>query len=1121
MSRFVSRAAVYAVCLFFAVSGVRLAAQTLFGRISGTVTDQTGAVVAGARVVVTNTDTQEIRTVVTDDKGFYVVENLPIGPYSVSADQTGFKRTTQSGFDVVADGHVTANFQLQLGESSQTVEVVAATGETLNTVSGEVAHTIDKAQLENLPLNGRNYMELLTLVPGVTVTNPDTFSINTSLSATNQVVNGHRSNQNNMTVDGVGNMDGGSNGSLINNVSPDFMQEVKIQTSNFSAEYGRSTGASFNLVTKNGTDMFHGGAFETFRNDALDARNFFAPNQTELRYNDFGWNVGGPIKKGKIFFFAGEEWKRLRQQANPTRVSIPSLAELQGDFSAFLTLSKPTIIYNPGTKTPYAGNIIPASQLTSDGKAIANVYKTVIGEAATYSNIGVSNNAIASNNATFENPNPLNYREDIGRLDYVINEKHRLFGRWVDDYNTIYLADGPGGSLPITPENRNRPGKSFLLSETWLVNPTIINEAHLGSSWNGQRYQNLGTTWQRADEGFTFQRIYNSQGQWANGIPTVSISNYTGWTGPSSTLSSPTTEIEAADTVTIVKGQHSLKLGVMVIRNRKDQNGRSVYDGNISFATSTPMTTGFAFADALLGNFANYTEAAYDPIGYYRYTEPSVFVDDSWKVSRKLTLNLGMRFEYMMAMYSAINNLTDFVPSMFNYAQAVKVNSSGQVVPGSGNMYNGLQRVANGINPAYNYLVPNANDPAVLGVPTGAPRGMYPSQGEWQPRIGFAYALNDKTVIRGGFGTYYDRIQGNPTFYTLNNPPYVGSAAFNNGNLASIAQAAAVNNNVWGSIQTMDQHLKVPYSSDFSLTVQRTLPANLIANVSFVGDLGRHLLVEPDINQPSWATLASVPTNTNLNSIRPYPGYSTIQMFQSEATSNYYGLQAQLSRRVGRMYFTSSYTFAKVLTDASSDTQNDQNNFNIKTMYGPASFDVRHVFVGTAFVDLPRLQHQKAFIRGPIGGWGLSGVVHAQSGFYYTPVYNNPYILSGSRLANYDGSPTSLLNTSPNKLWTTSGSAGWNRAAFRNIPLVYDLWGTAGPGTLEGPGMQIYNISLTKNFLISESRRINLRVRGDFVNAFNHANFQGPQANASDSSFGTVTAAYPPRVIQLGMRLTF
>src|SRR5579872_721965 len=316
-----SRLAISAALLFFSATGLRVSAQNNFGRISGTILDASGAAIAGARVTVRNTDTQAARAVTTDNAGFYVADNLPIGPYAVELNQPGFKGASRSGFQLIADGRVTANFTLQVGEASQSVDVVETNTEQLNTVSGELAHVVDTGLVDNLALNGRNYMELLTLVPGVTVTNPDTFSINTSLSATNQVVNGHRSNQNNITVDGLGNLDAGANGSLINNVSPDFLQEVKIQTSNSSAQFGRSAGASFGIMTKSGANRTQGAAFEYLRNNDLDARNFFAPSRTELRYNDFGWDVGGPIKKDKIFFFVGQEWKRLRQQAAPARTT--------------------------------------------------------------------------------------------------------------------------------------------------------------------------------------------------------------------------------------------------------------------------------------------------------------------------------------------------------------------------------------------------------------------------------------------------------------------------------------------------------------------------------------------------------------------------------------------------------------------------------------------------------------------------------------------------------------------------------------------------------------------------------------------------------------------------------
>jgi hypothetical protein len=1080
-----------------AVLAFSLAAQTNFGRISGTVSDSSGAVIPGVKVIIIDQDTQAARPVTTDDHGFYVAENLPIGPYSVSLDHPGFKRAEQRGLNLVADGHLTANFTLQVGDSAQSVEVVEAAGEVLNTVSGEVAHVVDQEQVENVPLNGRAYTELLTLVPGAVVTNPDQFGTLTSLSATNQSINGHRTNQNNLTVDGVGNLDAGSNGSLINNVSPDFLQEVKIQTSNFSSEYGRSAGAAFNIMTRNGTNALHGGAFEYFRNDALDARNFFSPYNTELRYNDFGYKLGGPIKKNKIFFFIGEDWKRLRQQTAGTRVNLPTTAQLAGDFNG-----SGKTVNQPGTKTPFPDNIIPFSMITADGRAITNVYKTVIPMTAVFTNLPTSNNAI------FQNPNPLDYRQDLARIDYRINDRHTLYGRWIDDYNSIYIATGPGGSLPITPEIRDRPGKSALLSETWVAAPTVINEAHLGASWNSQHYWNRGDTWKRSTQGFAFQRIYNTFGPYVDGIPNVSISGgITGWTGPANTLISPTAEIEANDTVSIVRGQHTVRLGVMIMRNRKDQNGRSPYDGSISFNNSgNPNTTGYPFADALLGNYYTYTEAAYDPMGHYRYTEPAVFVHDSWKASRKLSLDLGLRYEYMMAMYSTVDNLSEFVPSLYDPAKAVRLDANGNIIPGSGNIYNGLVRVANGVNPGQAYLVPNANDPAVLSVPAGAPRGMYPSRNTFSPRLGFAYALNEKTVLRGGFGLYYDRLQGNPTFYTLNNPPYVGSAQYQFGNLSSIRNSATVTP-PWGTIQTIDSHLKIPYSEQFSLGIQRELPYKLFAQATYVGTLGRHLLDEPDINQPAWAVLASVPSNTSTNSIRPYAGYSTIQQFESRATSNYNALQLYLARRAGRVMFTASYTFSKNLGDASSDTGNYRNAFNARAYYGPLTYDMRHALNGTFVWNMAALRNQSRLLRGPFGAWQLSAIVHVQSGFYYS-ITGNSKIVSG-RLADYLGGAGLLPNPGPN---------GWfNPAAFTAAP--QDRWGTSGVGNVEGPGLQQYNLSLTKFFSITE--RVKLRARADFINAFNCVNFQGPSTDSSSNDFGTISSAYPPRVIQLGLRLDF
>jgi hypothetical protein len=566
--------------------------------------------------------------------------------------------------------------------------------------------------------------------------------------------------------------------------------------------------------------------------------------------------------------------------------------------------------------------------------------------------------------------------------------------------------------------------------------------------------------------------------------------------------------------VSIILGQHTIRTGFSVIRYRKDQNGRSDYDGNVTFNTSgNSMTSGYALADALMGNFQTYTEADYDPMGFYRYTEPAAYIDDSWKVSRNLTVDLGLRYEYMMALYSTADNLAEFVPSLYDPAQAVTVNSKGQVVPGSGNVYDGLQRVGNGVASGYSYLVPNANDPSVLSVPAGAPRGMYPSQNTWAPRVGVAYALNTKTVLRGGAGIYYDRMQGNPTMYTLNNPPYVGSIEYQYANLSDIAGGSTVSA-PWGTIQTMDPHVKTPYSEQISVGIQRELPWNLFTEVDYVGTFGRRLLTEPDINQPSWAVLAAAPS-ANINSLRPYAGYSTIQQFISEGTSNYHALQARLDRRVGHVMFTAAYTFSKNLSDAPSDTLNQYNYFDLHATYGPAfssnsgsSIDVRHVFVGTVVWELPQFRGQSLLVRAPFGGWQLSGIIHLQSGFYYTVTGSTSI---GTRTADYIGGPAVLSNPGPD---------GWiNPAAFVTAP--NDRWGTAGAGDVEGPGMQIYNLSVTRIFNLREDGRMKLRFRADFINAFNNVNFESPLTTVTSSGFGTITSAYPPRNIQLGMKLEF
>ena len=1071
-------------------------AQTSYGRISGAVTDPGGASIAGSHVLIRNVDTQAVRDVVTDSSGFYTAPQLPIGSYSVEVNQTGFRREQRTNISIVADAKLTVDFRLTIGDVTQTVEVTAKLGEALNTTSGELSRVIDTKQVANLALNGRNYVQLMTMVPGAVVTNPDQFSVTTSLSATNQTINGNRSDTSNLTVDGAFNLVAGSNGSLMNNVSSEFVQEVKLETSNFSAEYGRMSGPAFNIVTRNGTNAFHGAAFEYFRNDALDARNFFAAQKTELRFNDFGYDFGGPIKKNKLFFFVGEEWKRLAQQQTPTRLTAPTTAQLNGDFSNLTTH-----LVNPGTTTPILNNNI-SSLITPDGRAIANIYRTQEAQAASFINSPIANNL------TVNPSNPLDFREDLVRLDYTINDKHNLYGRWIHDDNKLIDPFGTfanGNILPTTPTLRMRPGESFLVAETWLISPHIVNEVRANTSWASQHIPPYGNEWQRSAYGFQFPTLYNG-GQYHSGIPAATITNYVGFQGPNFALMSPSTDIQFSDTLSWTIGNHLVKAGGVVIRDRVDQNGRPYYTGNLNFNTSgNPNTTGNALADALLGNFKSYTEASADPVGFFRFTQPEAFVQDSWKFNSKLSFEFGLRYQYMEPMYTTANNMANFVPALYNPAQAVQVTSKGTVVSGSGNPYNGLITAGDGVPKSQQGRVPGSTtSPLFQQIPSGAPRGLYDSKSLFAPRFGFAYNPVQNTVIRGGFGMFYDRPEGNVTFSQLNLPPFLQISEYDNGNLSNPSSGAAGTSPI-GSISSIDPNLKYTTTYQYSLGVQQQLPLGTFFEITYVGNLGRHLLRDPNINFPNLSLVAANPT-ASTNAFVPYLGYSTIQQYLSDSTSNYNALQVYVSKREGSVVFTGGYTWSKALGDSSGEGDNLEDYQNRHFNYGPLSFDREHTFSGTFVWQLARLAKQNAVVRSIAGNWQLSGVIRLQTGAPYTVTASTS---TGTRRANYVGGSLDISNPGP---------AEWfNIAAF--TPAGIGSYGTSGTGIVRGPNLQSYDLSLAKRFAFTE--RFDLKFQGDFFNVFNIVNWSTLNTTQSNSSFGTISAAYPARNVQLSLKLSF
>jgi hypothetical protein len=1088
-------------------------AQTIVGQIAGIVTDASSGVLPGATITVTNDGTGLVRSAVSDDRGAWVVTNLPVGRYTVKAELSGFRTAQQTGFELNADSRLTANFKLEVGGVAETIDVVAVTGEKVNTTSGEIARTIDGSQVREVALNGRNYLQLASLIPGAVVTNNDQLDLATSLSVTGQSINGNRGESNSLSIDGGNNLDSGSNGSQVNNIGIDFIDEVKIQTSNFSAEYGRNSGASINVVTRSGKNSFNGSVFEFFRNDSLDAANYFSPKdasgnaiKAKLRFNDFGGAIGGPILKDKFFFFGGQEYKYIRRQTSPARFSLPTRAELNGNFSA-----RPGVVINdPLTGQPFPGNIIPTDRITPDGRALANTYLAMIDEAAAFDDRPVGNNA------TFQLDNPFDYRQDIVRLDYRFNDQHSVYGRYIHDkYDLIEpLGTFSGSNLPTTPTNRLRPGNSYQVSYTWVATKNIVNATKANASWNGQRIPPVGDNWERATHGYQFPQLYDG-GRYPEGIPNVDLAGFANFRGPHFSLLSPTTDIALDNTTTWIVGDHQLKGGFKYIRNRKDQNGRPTYLGGLNFSTGgNARTSGFSVADMLLGNFRTYSEASDDPVGFFRFNQYEGFVSDNWRVNSRLSLELGMRYQFAPPIYTQQNNLVNFDPALYDPAQAVRMNANGTIVPNSGYRFNGLIRGGDGIPEDQTGRVDLITGGDYDRIPTGAPRGLYEGEHLFMPRVSGAYALGDdgRTSVRAGIGLFYDRPQGNIVFSSVNLPPILQISQYENGNLSSPSGGTPSALAPLAGIQTIDPNLSTASQLQYSVSVQREVLDGYLFEVAYVGNKGRDLLWFPDINRVPFDVLAAnnalpAAQRQSENALRPYKGYSAIQQRRSEAQSNYNGLQLYFNKRRGDFTFTVGYTLSKVETDASGFGDNPIDN-ELAYNYGPASYDRRHVFVSTWTYRVPFLRDRRDIVGLALGGWEVSGITRVQSGQYLTATGNTSI---GTRRADYvEGQDISVDDGDENR-W-------FNTGAFVRAPDTRR--GTASVGQISGPAYYVWDVSFRKKFAITQSLR--LGVQADVFNLFNRVNLGNPNVVTTDANYGRINAtAGPARQMQIGVRLEF
>jgi hypothetical protein len=1112
-------------------------AQTIDGSISGRVIDPQGAAIANAAVTVTEPAKGVKIAVKTTGAGDFTVPGLQPGSYAITVESAGFKKLVRTAIPLDANQKLAVgDMTLEVGAVTESVEVTAQAA-LLQTESVERSNTITGKQVENIEVNGRNPLDMAKLVPGVQFTTGTSYAIGSSSNGANDfTVNGARPSQNQLSINGIGNVDTGNNGGMNVAVSIDSIAEFSILTGSYQAEYGRSVGGQINMITKSGSDTFHGSGYWYHRNDGLNANTFL--NNTRglakplFRYNDPGYTIGGPLYiphvleryRHKIFFFFSQEWQRQLSPNTPKNVLVPTALERKGDFSQSLNNNgqKLTFINDPTTQTPYPGMIVPANRIYAPGQALLNLFP-------------LPNVTQVSNfNYTSQLPGEAPRRETLLRGDYNLTDRIRLFGHFIDNQQPTVAPYGSfvlGLTVPITQIANPIPGRSVAAGMTTTINPTMTNEFSWGFTHNSILIDEAGNVLKSTSDGINLPVLYPSAVQ-ENYIPNVTfngtrISASPGFGSGDAPFINYNTTIDTSDNLTKVWGKHTIKGGFYMQRSRKNQTSFANFNGSYNFGDnpSNPYDTGYGFSNALTGVYNTFNQAANHINGLYRYWNMEGFLEDTWKVSPRVTLDYGLRTAWYQPQYDAGGQSSTFVPSLWQASQAPRLYTP--AINPANNQRSAYDATTNTYLPSFDIglEVPNTGNP-FNGIcqSSNCPNGKYLMKDrglQWGPRFGVAWDVTGKQniVFRAGSGIYYDRIQGNRTFDMVTNPPEAVSPTLNQNLVSSINP----NNILLGpsSIDAVDPTGKIPTTYQYQAGFQFRLPSNTSLDVAYVGSQGRHLQDNRNINYNSFGqcflpqnqdpTLAPTTLLGNdclsANFLKPYRGYGNITIYQSEATSNYNALQIQVQRRATKgLFIGAAYTWSKSLSTAQSGTTNDNasvrpDQYQKEAYYAPSSFDRRQVLAINYVYNTPKLPVGNAFTRLITDGWQLSGVTQAVTGSPFTPGFS----VSGAGNQNITGSNTEgarigvVAGCNP----YTGSSDPFNRLnpACFFAPAPGSLGLESGLNFLYGPSVLNFDMALQKEFSVKE--RVHFQFRIDAFNVFNHTEFSGYNATLNFNAYPT------------------
>ncbi len=1151
-------------------------AQTTSGSLSGTVQDPQGGMLPGATVTLVSQRRGNTDTTTTNEQGFFTFPQLPPDTYTLTVTLQNFK--TFERREVVLNANERGSVGLVTLEVGALSEVVSVTTriQELQTQSAERGYALEGKVLEDVAVNSRSYLALVGLTPGVVNTANLTFGGHAGLG--NISANGARANTNNLTLDGIGNVDTGNNGDQLATLSLDAVAEFKVLTANYQAEYGRSSGAQISVVTKSGGRDFHGSGFWYRRHDSLNATNWMnnRDNQPKnpMRLDDAGYTVGGPIflpgkfnsGRDKLFFFVSQEYQKQLRPQGLRRIKVPTELERQGDFSQSTNRDG-----NPYPFIRDASTGLPCSATNTSG---CFQHQGVIGRIPPDRLWGTGLNILKNFPLPNDPGREYNYssqisddyprREDLIRVDYNLSDSWRLYGRYVNNYDEVTSSYGSfvlGFNWPLTPITDTRPGHAFAINASKVISATMHNEMTFGFGYNRINIDPVNDGWTRSAWGISDLPLLFPNAVQNDFIPRFTFGDRVGNNPTFGTNNAPffnyNRTIEFIDNFSWVKGNHTFKTGLYFQRSQKDQTSFANSSGSINFgdSTSNPLDSTFGYANVALGIYTSFEQASQYATGKYRYNNIEWYVQDNWKVNNRLTLDYGIRFYYIEPQYDQDLQTSTFLPENWSASNAPRLFQPaigpdgrrqgfdtvtgqfvpevyiGRIVPNSGNLLNGISQAGEGVE-----------------------RGLMRNRGiMYAPRFVFTYDITGRQamIVRGG-GVFYDRFQGNETFDMITNPPTTLSPVLQNGRMQELDPQNILL--APSSLHAFNYEGFLPTVYNYNLGVQTKLPAQFILDVSYVGAQGRHLLNRRNINAIPYGA-AFAPENQDptrapnarpganslpVDFLRPYRGYGNINLHEMSGEYNYNALQTTLDRRFSKgLLLGIAYTLSKSLGTADNDGSfhridglNDQMNYGLLNIHRKHNFTVNFVY------ELPRLARETGLLARIANDWQLSGIYRAMSGAPYTPGFS----IDGDGNQNITGSFTEPARVGVNG---DSGS-GWSGDPYRQFntsvftaPLVGSIGTESGRNWLIGPGINNLDISVQKSIRLVG--RTLLQLRADAFNVLNHTQFSGVNStlnfngqrvptnlpfNANGdltnrTGFGTVNGARDPRIIQLVMRVQF